>query len=94
MAPAVYRAWPVGSPGVRRHGVRWSFGCGPEATRRARGAELVTKHRRGREQLVRGNVTTIRTASELLGELEVIWQGRIERIGELLATDEDGETNS
>lgn len=52
------------------------------------GAGLVTKERRGREQLVRGNVDTMRRAAELLDELEAVWRGRIERIGDLLA----GET--
>ena len=48
-------------------------------------AGLVTKRRRGREQLVSGNVETIRTAAQLLDELEAIWRGRIDRIGEILA---------
>jgi DNA-binding transcriptional ArsR family regulator len=48
-------------------------------------AGLVTKHRSGREQLVRGNVDTIRTAYRLLEQLEAVWRGRIERIGEILA---------
>ena len=54
------------------------------------GAELVTKHRRGREQLVRGNVDTIRKANALLEELEDVWRGRIDRIGEILAGDHSG----
>ena len=55
-------------------------------------AELVTKERRGREQLVRGNVETIRRATELLEQLEVVWQGRIDRIGEILAEENTGGT--
>src|SRR3990170_8523155 len=50
-------------------------------------AELVTKERRGREQLVRSNVDTIRRANELLEQLEAIWRTRIDQIGELLAED-------
>jgi DNA-binding transcriptional ArsR family regulator len=50
-------------------------------------ADLVTKRRVGREQLVGGNVDTIRTASRLLDQLEELWRGRIDRIGELLADD-------
>src|SRR5688572_14521939 len=50
-------------------------------------AELVTKERRGREQLVRSNVDTIRRANELLEQLEGIWHARIDQIGELLAED-------
>jgi DNA-binding transcriptional ArsR family regulator len=49
------------------------------------GAGLVTKQRKGREQLVSGNVDTMRRANRLLDELEAIWMGRIDRIGELLA---------
>lgn len=54
-------------------------------------ASLVTKHPRGREQLVRANPDTIRTANELLEELEALWRHRIDRIGEILAEPETGE---
>ena len=54
-------------------------------------AGLVTKHPRGREQLVRGSPTTIRTAYGLLGELEGLWRDRIDRMGEILAEPESGE---
>ncbi len=47
-------------------------------------AHLVTKQRRGREQLVRSNVETIRTANRLLEQLEAMWRGRMERFGEVL----------
>jgi DNA-binding transcriptional ArsR family regulator len=55
------------------------------------GAGLVIKQRNGREQLVRGNVDTMRSAHRLLEQLEAVWKGRIDRIGELLA-DEHGGT--
>jgi DNA-binding transcriptional ArsR family regulator len=48
-------------------------------------AALVTKHRRGREQLVRGNIHAVREASALFDQLEALWRGRIDRIGELVA---------
>ncbi|RPI05235.1 MAG: ArsR family transcriptional regulator [Actinobacteria bacterium] len=48
-------------------------------------AGLVVKKRKGREQLVRANVETIRKANRLLEELEAVWKGRIDRIGEILA---------
>ena len=51
------------------------------------GAGLVTKRRHGREQLVRGNVETIRRATKALDQLEAIWRARIDRFGELLAED-------
>jgi DNA-binding transcriptional ArsR family regulator len=50
-------------------------------------AELVTKRRQGREQLVAGNVETVREASRVLDHLEALWRGRIDRIGEILAED-------
>jgi DNA-binding transcriptional ArsR family regulator len=57
------------------------------------GAGLVTKQRKGREQLVRGNVDTMRKAHRLLEQLEAVWQGRIDRIGEMLADEHDGGPN-
>jgi DNA-binding transcriptional ArsR family regulator len=53
-------------------------------------AGLVSKHRHGREQLVRGNADTMHRAVELLEKLEAAWRGRIDRIGDLLATDRNG----
>lgn len=50
-------------------------------------AGLITKRRCGREQLASGEVTAIRSVASLLGELEQIWRGRVERIDELLAAD-------
>lgn len=47
-------------------------------------AELVAKRRDGRQQLVRGDVATIRRAAHLLEQLEVLWRGRMDRFGELL----------
>lgn len=52
-------------------------------------AGLVTKQRKGREQLVRGNVDPIRRATRLFDEWETVWQDRIDRMGELLAEDND-----
>ena len=51
------------------------------------GAALVTKRRRGREQIVTGNVHTIRQAGLMLDQLEAIWRARIDRFGEVLADD-------
>ena len=48
-------------------------------------AQLVTKRRRGREQLVSSNLDTVRLAGRLLDQYEVLWRNRIDRIGELLA---------
>ena len=48
-------------------------------------AGLVTKQRRGREQRVRGDLATLHEARRLLDGLEVLWRGRLDRIGDLLA---------
>ena len=47
-------------------------------------AGLVSKHARGRERLVRGEVERTRAAGRLLDQYEQIWRGRIRRIDELL----------
>ena len=53
-------------------------------------AGLVTNTRHGREQRVRGDVATLRTAHRLLDELEALWRGRIDRIDQLLADPTEG----
>ena len=54
-------------------------------------AGLITKHRRGREQLVRSNTDTIRSAYRLLEEIEKLWRRRIDLMGEILAEPDPGE---
>lgn len=54
-------------------------------------AGLVTKERRGREQIVRGDIGTIRAAVRLLDAYEEIWRDRIGRIEDLLALPPEGE---
>ena len=48
-------------------------------------AGLVTKRRRGREQLVRGNVDAVRRAHRLLDASKSCGASRIDRFGEVLA---------
>jgi DNA-binding transcriptional ArsR family regulator len=72
---ALARRYPVSLPAVQKH----------VAVLEAAG--LVTKERRGREQLVRSNLDTIRHAARVLERFEEIWRGRIDRMGELLAGD-------
>ncbi len=55
-------------------------------------AALVTKQRHGREQLVRSNIDTVRDAFRLLDQLEAIWRGRIDRFGDVLAEQSQGDT--
>jgi DNA-binding transcriptional ArsR family regulator len=47
-------------------------------------AGLVTKERRGREQLVRTDGDAVGRAREVLDELEQTWRGRAERMSDLL----------
>jgi DNA-binding transcriptional ArsR family regulator len=49
-------------------------------------AGLVTKERRGREQLVRTEAGAVGHARHALDELEAIWRGRVERMSDLLTT--------
>lgn len=48
-------------------------------------AGLVTKEKRGREQIVRGDVGTIRQAGLVLEQYEQLWRARVARADELLA---------
>ena len=50
-------------------------------------AGLVTKERRGREQLVRTDVATVHRARMLLDGIEQLWRERIDRIDDLLAAE-------
>jgi DNA-binding transcriptional ArsR family regulator len=49
---------------------------------------LVTKERRGREQLVRTDAGALARARQALDELEATWRGRVDRMTELLQTPE------
>lgn len=50
-------------------------------------AGLVTKRRRGREQLVEASPETLAAARRALDDLEEVWRGRVERMSELLESD-------
>lgn len=52
-------------------------------------AGLVTKQRRGREQLVRMDPDAVGRARQALDELETAWRGRVDRMSRLLAEDSD-----
>jgi len=64
-------------------------------------ASLVSKEKRGREQIVRANHDGLQRARQLLDDYEVIWRQRADRIADLLAetaapesgnTDQQGNT--
>jgi len=54
-------------------------------------AGLVTRERRGREQIVRAELETVRWANRLLDLLAQDWTARIERFGNVLDDDLDDD---
>lgn len=54
-------------------------------------ASIVTKEKRGREQIVRIHLSGIQRARTLLDEYETIWRQRVDRISDILAEDQ-GDT--
>lgn len=57
-------------------------------------AGLVSKERRGREQLVRTDPDAVRRARQTLDQLETAWRGRVERMSHLLARATDTMNDS
>ncbi len=55
-------------------------------------ASVVTKEKRGREQIVRIHVNGIRHARALLDEYETIWRRRVDRMAAILGEDEGEPT--
>jgi DNA-binding transcriptional ArsR family regulator len=51
-------------------------------------AGLVTKERRGREQLVQTDLAAVDRVRQVLDELEQTWRGRAERMSDLLNSKE------
>jgi DNA-binding transcriptional ArsR family regulator len=49
-------------------------------------AGLVTKQRRGREQLVRADPDALQRARQALDALAAVWRGRVERMASLLVS--------
>jgi DNA-binding transcriptional ArsR family regulator len=56
-------------------------------------AGLVTKERRGREQLVHTDIDAVRLARQALDQLEASWRGRVDRMSHLLALEPEPEEN-
>jgi DNA-binding transcriptional ArsR family regulator len=54
-------------------------------------ADLITKHQRGRERIVRGRIDAVRGVNRLLDDLEAVWRDRLQRFGEVLAEPDQGE---
>jgi DNA-binding transcriptional ArsR family regulator len=78
-----------GEPSVSRlaDGYPMSFAAVQKHVAVLERAGLVTKERRGREQLVRTDGDAVVRARRVLGELEAAWRGRVERMADLLATE-------
>ena len=57
-------------------------------------AGLVTKERRGREQLVRTDPAAVDGARRALDELELAWRGRVDRMADVLAQDAGAEDHT
>jgi DNA-binding transcriptional ArsR family regulator len=55
-------------------------------------ASLVTKEKRGREQIVRGSHEGLERARRLLDEYEAIWRQRAGRIADILTEKQDIDT--
>lgn len=72
---ALARAYPISVAAVQKHVAVLER------------AELVSKHRVGRESIVRAEADALRRAHAALTQLESDWRGRIERIDLIL--DED-----
>ncbi|MBG6185618.1 DNA-binding transcriptional ArsR family regulator [Arthrobacter sp. CAN_A214] len=48
-------------------------------------ASLVTKEKRGREQIVHAHLEGVKRAQRLLDEYELIWRRRVDRIADILS---------
>ena len=56
-------------------------------------AGLVTKERRGREQLVSTHPEAVRRARQAIDQLETEWRGRVDRMSDLLVQIPEPEEN-
>lgn len=77
---ALARAYPISTTAVQKHVAVLER------------ADLVTRTRRGREQLVRSRRETLAAARDLLEGIEGLWRDRIDRIGGLVADLDSGDT--
>jgi DNA-binding transcriptional ArsR family regulator len=83
----ILRRCAVGEPSVSQlaGGYPMSFAAVQKHVAVLERAGLVTKERRGREQLVRTDPDAGRRARKALDQLEATWRGRVERMSRLLA---------
>jgi DNA-binding transcriptional ArsR family regulator len=79
-----------GSISELAHGYLMSFAAVQKHVAVLERAGLVTKQRRGREQLVRAVPETLRRANELLARYETLWRARAAAIDDILAEPAEG----
>jgi DNA-binding transcriptional ArsR family regulator len=72
---ALAREYPISLAAVQKHVVVLER------------AELVSKHRVGRESIVRAETDALKRAHAALDRLETIWRGRVERMEQTLEAD-------
>jgi DNA-binding transcriptional ArsR family regulator len=53
-------------------------------------AELVSKHRVGRESIVRAETDALKRAHAALDRVETVWRGRVERMEQIFEADKGG----
>jgi DNA-binding transcriptional ArsR family regulator len=85
----ILRRCATDEPSVSRlaHAYPMSFAAVQKHVAVMERAGLITKERRGREQLVRADAEAIGRARQVLDELETTWRGRVGRMSDLLAQD-------
>jgi DNA-binding transcriptional ArsR family regulator len=85
----IIRRCAAGEPSVSRlaHAYPMSFAAVQKHVAVLERAGLVTKERRGREQIVHTDGSAVRRARQALDELEATWRGRVDRMADLLDPD-------
>jgi DNA-binding transcriptional ArsR family regulator len=85
----ILRRCVTGEPSVSRlaHAYPISFAAVQKHVAVMERAGLITKERRGREQLVRTDPDAVGRVRQVLDELEMTWRGRVDRMSDLLAQD-------
>jgi DNA-binding transcriptional ArsR family regulator len=91
----ILRRSALGEPSVSRLAEAYpmSFAAVQKHVAVLQRAGLVTKERRGREQLVRTDRDAVRRARQALDQLELAWRGRVDRMSDLLARHPHPEDN-
>ncbi len=89
----ILRRCTTGRPSVSQlaHAYPMSFAAVQKHVAVMERAGLITKERRGREQLVRTDAEAVGRARQALDELETTWRGRVDRMSDLLAQDTEPE---